>query len=155
MSSFWRIGGVVTGLVIIFAALMPWMTTFDGLSTPGTDLVGCGTSALGLLAAILFLVRTRWAVTGALVAFSLVAYTAWSEFDIIRVLAEERSTWDDGPTAGYGLTVTLVAGVVGAVLALLAQESLERETPRTWVCCNCGHARECTACGCSYTVPRY
>lgn len=97
----------------------------------------------------------RWAVTGALVAFSLVAYTAWGEFDIIRVLAEERATWDDGPTVGYGLTVTLVAGVVGAVLALLAQESLERHTARTWVCGNCGHARECTACGRSYTVPRY
>lgn len=154
------IGGIIViimGLVVIIGSILPWATAqsaFGSINKNGIEGDGKITLATGIIAilcGIAILVSEKNSGWIGLAVIASIASMAVAIIDLIDVSNKLSGVSNEfiQASAGIGLYVVLVGGIVGIVGALAS--AVKRQTPQIYVCPHCGgtveqNSRFCPHC---------
>ena len=158
------IGGVlviVMGLVIVIGSILPWataQTVFGSISKNGTEGDGKITLATGiiiLLCGIAILVSEKYSGWVGLAVIASSASMVVAIIDLVDVSRKLSGISNQYVTAsaGIGLYIVLVGGMIGIVSALVS--AVRVKPARNYVCPNCGGAVKPTQNFCVYCGYRF
>lgn len=166
MSQQRLIGGIIVivmGLVVIIGSILPWATAqsaFGSISKNGIEGDGKITLATGiitLLCGIAILISSKNSGWIGLAVIASLASLAIAIIDLVDVSNKLGSVSNQyvKASAGIGLYVVLVGGLVGIVGALVS--AVKGQPKANYVCPSCGGAVEqtssfCPHCGYQFIV---
>lgn len=166
MSQQKLIGGIIVivmGLVVIIGSLLPWATAqsaFGSINKNGIEgdgVITLATGIIALLCGIAILVSEKNSGWIGLAVIASIASVAVAIIDLVDVSNKLSGVSNEyvRASAGIGLYVVLVGGVIGVVGALVSASKGQQAA--NYVCPNCGGAVEptsrfCPHCGYQFIV---